>query len=123
MLTSEEEKARKRPLRIPKKKAVKEKSVKQAIREYLENEGAYVAAPVGSVYGKRGVADFLVCFQGHFLAIEVKRPGRRNEARQGATPLQDLHKAKVRAAGGVAMVADCLDPVREAIEVLRGRSN
>lgn len=38
--------------------------------------------PMGQMYGKRGVPDFLVCLNGNFVAIEVKAEGGKLSATQ-----------------------------------------
>ncbi len=85
-----------------------EAKVKKKIREFLDPLGAKVVAPIGTVYGKAGVSDLLVCLKGHFVAIEVKAPGRLD----GATPLQEKFIRDVVAAGGIGMVADDVEVVR-----------
>lgn len=47
---------------------------------------------------------------GRFLAIEVKAPGRY------ATPQQRAFLARVASAGGVAILARCIEDVRNAID-------
>jgi len=49
--------------------------------------------------GRHGVPDMLVCFQGQFIAIELKTD------KGHTTSLQDLTLKRIREAGGLAIVA------------------
>jgi hypothetical protein len=69
---------------------------KAEIDQFLVSIGAYVVKPTSSGYGASGHADRLVCIEGVFWAIEVKREGK------GPTPLQLQRIAEVHAAGGQA---------------------
>ena len=51
------------------------------------------------------VADFLICYRGLFLAVELKRPDGKGEA----TQRQLLELKKVRNAGGIGVVIESLD--------------
>jgi pantoate kinase len=72
--------------------------VKKRIRKILDTAGVYYAMPIGTGYGNSGVPDFLACYQGNFVAIEAKA------GKGKTTALQDSHLAKIRAAGGEAVV-------------------
>lgn len=72
--------------------------VKKRIRKILEDSHTYFAMPIGTGYGNSGVPDFLVCSQGSFIAIEAKA------GKGKTTALQESHLAKIRAAGGIALV-------------------
>ena len=47
----------------------------------------------------RGTPDFLVCLNGYFVALELKKSGKEKPDR-----LQDHNLTKIRAAGGVSYV-------------------
>ena len=80
--------------------ATPEAKVKAAIRKILDTTRAYYVMPMGSGYGNSGVPDFLVCHKGRFIGIEAKA------GKGKTTALQDAHIAKIRTAGGVAMVVN-----------------
>jgi pantoate kinase len=80
--------------------ATPEAKVKKQIRAILDAHGVYYAMPIGTGYGNSGVPDFLCCVHGKFLAIEAKA------GRGKTTALQDEHIARIRAAGGLAMVVN-----------------
>lgn len=68
---------------------------KSEIDKYLKSIGAYVAKPATFGYGASGLSDRLVCIDGCFWAIEVKREGKE------PTPLQYKRMEEVRAADGM----------------------
>lgn len=80
--------------------ATKEHLVKQKIKEILKKHKAYYAMPIGSGYGNSGVPDFLICHNGHFIAIEAK--AGRNEP----TALQWKNLKDITNAGGTALVVN-----------------
>lgn len=67
---------------------------KSEIDKYLKSIGAYVAKPATFGYGASGLSDRLVCIDGCFWAIEVKREGKE------PTPLQAKRLDEVSRAGG-----------------------
>lgn len=73
-----------------------EGEVKDAVKLWLETEGAYFFMPVQWGMGKRSI-DFLVCLDGIFVGIETKREGEEPTTAQWLT-LSDIAKA-----GGVAV--------------------
>jgi Holliday junction resolvase len=75
-----------------------EAKVKAKLRRLLEKFSAYYCCPVGSAYGKAGVPDFIVCYRGLFLAIEVKA------GKNKPTALQQRELKLIQEAGGFAMV-------------------
>ena len=88
--------------------------VKKRIRKILEDSKAYFAMPIGTGYGNSGVPDFLVCHQGSFIAIEAKA------GKGKTTALQESHLAKIRAAGGIALVINEANII-ELEDFLHGR--
>ena len=75
-----------------------EKNFENKIKKFLESKGCYFVKHFGCAFTKAGVPDLLCCVNGHFLAIEVK-------AETGTTSyLQDHNIAKIKEAGGVAVV-------------------
>lgn len=84
-----------------------EQKVQKRILAFLEEVGAYSVKLVA--VNRAGVPDILVCIDGKFVGIEVKRPGKE------ATPLQFHHLRRIEEAGGVAFVAHGVDEVRERL--------
>lgn len=92
-----------------------EGAVKSDIKKWLNARGIDSTMPMGSGYGASGVPDFLCCWNGRFLAIEAKAPGKR----KNTTVLQDRKLADIRNAGGIAIVVDDvrqLDELEKALE-------
>ena len=64
----------------------------------------------GGMYGTAGIPDIISCIDGQFIAFEVKT------ATGKTTALQDSTIAKIRKAGGVAVVVRSVDDVKAVIE-------
>lgn len=64
----------------------------------------------GGPMGSAGVPDLLCCVRGAFLAIELKSPTSTGKP----TPSQAVVGTRIRAAGGLWLVARSLDEVRDA---------
>jgi hypothetical protein len=82
-----------------------ETAITRQIKQILFQVGYFPIKIAGGPYQKPGIADLLVCGDGKFIAIEVKKPGGR------LSPLQEQFLHDVRAAGGVAFVAYSIDDV------------
>lgn len=70
-----------------------------AIRKECERRGWFVFKVHGSAFQMPGLPDLVVCAEGRFLGIEVKRPGGK------PTAVQDAVHAAIRRAGGQVIVA------------------
>jgi hypothetical protein len=88
-----------------------ERDITKAIRGLLGDLGAFSFKHWSGPMSMKGVSDILACFEGRFLAIEVKRPGGR------VSPDQELFLARVRKAGGIGLVAYSVDDVVEGLGV------
>lgn len=91
-----------------------EGAVKKAIKKVLETSGAYWMMPVSNGMGVHGVPDFLVCHNGRFVAIEAKA------GKGKTTALQEAHLAKIRAAGGTAVVIN-ENNMNDLVEAIYGQ--
>lgn len=88
-----------------------EKSIVDAIVRYLKSIGAWHIKTHGGSYGRSGVPDLIVCFQGQFFAFEVKKP------KVGVvTRLQQLEIDRINRADGIALVVTSVEQVKERIE-------
>ena len=83
--------------------------VKAAVKKYLTEVGAYYYMPVSNGMGRVGAPDFLVCWNGQFVGIETKAPGKRGNT----SPNQDREIAAIRAANGLAVVIDDVEQLQE----------
>ena len=79
-----------------------EGKVKARVKAWLQARGIWNCTPIGSQFGNAGVPDILCCWDGKFLGIEVKAPGKRGNT----TDMQDRQLAGIRASGGTAIVVD-----------------
>lgn len=86
--------------------------VKDKVKKLLKERGIYYYMPVSNGMGRVGAPDILACWQGRWLAIETKAPGKRNHT----TPNQKRELAAIQAAGGIALVVDDVEQVREVLD-------
>ena len=90
-----------------------EAKVKKEIRTVLDTlPGCWYFMPAASVYGRRGVPDFVGLWHGRFFAIEAKSSTGKT------TKLQDREIERITAAGGVVGVCRSGDDARELMEGL-----
>ncbi len=90
---------------------VKAKIVKILKAHRDAGEAIYWFSPIGSVYGKSGVPDIIVCYRGGFIGVEVKAPGKLSSV----TPLQTHSHELIRRAGGVVLLTDNAEQVEELL--------
>ena len=78
--------------------------------KWLKSHGAWVYKTHGSQFGRSGVPDLIVCWEGRFFAFEVKNENGR---------VSDHQKREIRLiqnAGGVAHVVKSLEEVKELLK-------
>ena len=75
-----------------------EKKVKDKVRKVLEKLGCYYFFPATGGFGRSGVPDIIICFKGHFVAIECKAGNNK------PTALQELNMKKIKESGGNTIV-------------------
>jgi len=83
--------------------------VKTKVRAWLKSHGYWFFQPVSNGMGAHGIPDFICCFQGKFVGIECKAPGKRSNT----SALQDQQIAAIQAAGGMAVVVDDVGQLNE----------
>jgi penicillin-binding protein-related factor A (putative recombinase) len=98
-----------------------EANIQKSIITFLERIGAvvlrtnsgHVVTESGAhiQMGAAGTSDLTACYQGRFVAIEVKKPGNKPTVKQQA------YLDRVTAAGGLAFVATSIDDVQEALDL------
>lgn len=86
---------------------MREKTVENSIKRYLDNIGAWYIKTHGSMFSKAGTPDIIACVKGTFVAIEVKKPGGV------VSELQKAHIKLIQQAGGVAFVTDSLEETKQ----------
>jgi hypothetical protein len=90
---------------------MKEGDITRGIRQVLGQLGAVAVKFWGGPMTERGVSDLLCCYEGRFLAIEVKRPGGR------VSPEQERFLERVRAAGGIGLVIHSIDELIDSLNL------
>ena len=91
---------------------MREKTVETKIKDYLFEKGIYHFKVHGSKFMPVGIADIICCFNGSFLAIEVKRPGAKNEQSEA----QKVHERNIIKSGGTYLLVDSLEEVVTYVE-------
>ena len=94
--------------------------VKDDVRDWLAEVGAWYFMPVKQFYGRVGIPDFIICMFGVFIAVETKRPG--NEG--GSTARQKEEAVAIAVAGGIHLVISNVEQLKDvcyAYESIRAR--
>ena len=86
-----------------------EGKVKSAVKKWLTERGIWYCMPIGTGFGNSGVPDFVCCWDGRFLAIETKAPGKRSNT----TVMQDNQIMGIHKAGGAAVVVDDIEQLKQ----------
>lgn len=89
--------------------------VKEAVKRVLKASGIWFFMPMQNGFGVVGIPDFICCWNGRFLAIETKAPGKRNDT----TANQDRRLQEIRDHNGYSLVVD--DP-QQLIDFLKESS-
>jgi len=93
-----------------------EGKVKAAVKKYLQAQGVWFWMPVSNGMGQVGIPDFICCFNGAFLAIETKAPGKLSNVTANQQRVID----EIKTHGGLALVVDSVDSLIPTIEFLKG---
>lgn len=89
---------------------MREKNIENKIKSYLKSKGAYYFKHHGNQFSQVGVPDIIACYKGKFIGIEVK-----NETGK-TSPLQDVNLKMINDAGGISIVARCVEDVSKVID-------
>lgn len=89
--------------------------VKDNITKVLKEYGVYYFMPIGGMYSKVGVPDFIGCLNGRFVGIEAKA------GKGTTTALQDRELRLIKEAGGVSLVVNenNIDELKQVLEEMR----
>jgi len=88
---------------------MKERTIVQNILKFLNGLDECYARKVFSSNFTANLPDIIACYRGHFVALEVKRPGQK------LTKLQDVELHRWLDAGGSAFRVDCVEDVKAII--------
>ena len=96
---------------------MREKSVENEIKAYLFSQGIYHFKVHGSKFMEPGISDIVACLDGHFLGIEVKAPGKKNQQSEQ----QKVHERNVIKSGGTYLLVDSLKEVVDYVTNYRNK--
>lgn len=78
--------------------------------DYLEAKGAVVNVNTATIYDRVGRADIEACYEGHYIALELKTGNYQPD------PLQIRYLQEVRCAGGYGLLLrDTLDDLEDLL--------
>ena len=89
-----------------------EGKVKAAVKRELQARGIWWYCPVQNGMGVTGIPDFVCCWDGKFLAIETKAPGKL----RAVTPNQVRVMDEIRLHNGHALVVDNVSQLVEYLD-------
>jgi hypothetical protein len=89
--------------------------VKDKITKLLKEYGVYYFMPIGGMYSKIGVPDFIGCLNGKFIGIEAKA------GKGKTTALQDRELNRIKEAGGISLVVNehNLDELKQVLKEMK----
>lgn len=88
--------------------ATPEGKVKAKCKRVLKDFGIHYFMPMQNGFGIVGVSDIICCWNGWYLAIETKAPGKKS----GVTANQANFLKQVQSNGGLALVIDDAEELR-----------
>jgi len=94
-----------------------EGKVKDAVKKFLKERGAWYFMPVSNGMGQVGIPDIICCYKGFFIAIETKAPGKKSQVTDNQKRVMDA----IRDATGLAWVVDDpteLDAIFNAVDIM-----
>jgi len=95
-----------------------EGKVKDAVKKVLNKHGVWYFMPMQNGFGVVGIPDFICCWNGHFLAVETKAPGKRVQT----TENQKRRIEEIQGHGGFTIVVDDAKQLEDYINFLRNES-
>lgn len=89
-----------------------EKTVKDRIKKLLDRMGIWYFMPVAGPFAVHGIPDFICCWDGKFLAIEAKAPGKLATL----TVHQKRKIEEIQSANGIAVVVDNIEDLEQVLK-------
>ena len=89
-----------------------EGKVKDAVKKELRKRDIWYFMPMQNGFGVVGIPDFICCWEGKFLAIETKAPGKRGQT----TANQDRIISEIKDHWGKALVVDDVSQLIDYLE-------
>ena len=78
--------------------------------------GVWIVKYPGGIFGKTGTPDTILCVQGKFVAIEMKKLGGDHRK------MQEYQQMKIRNSGGICEFCDTLEKAKLLVLSVMGRS-
>lgn len=91
--------------------SVREKKIEKEIKDYLFQKRVYHIKIHADSFMVPGIPDIICCYNGRFIGIEVKRPNNK----KGQSDAQKIHEENIVKSGGIYILADSLNDVKEII--------
>lgn len=96
----------------------KESKFSREVVDYLKAKGALVNVNTATIYDRVGRADVEACYEGHYIALELKT------GNYAPDPLQIRYLQEVRQVGGYGLLLrDTLDDLIELLNYLDNWDN
>lgn len=89
--------------------ATPEGRVKEQVRKLLKERRIWYYQPVQNGMGVVGIPDFVCCWNGRFLGIETKAPGKRSDT----TANQKRVLQEIADHGGFSIVVDDIEQLKQ----------
>lgn len=86
--------------------------VVQKIKKLIRSRGGWCVKIHGGPYQDKGTPDILACYQGRFLAVEVKTP------RGTPGPEQLVAQKQILGSGGVSLITHRVKEVGDALDAI-----
>lgn len=100
---------------------ISENKVRDKIKDYLTNlsrtGNCWFFKVLGNAMQKGGVPDYIICYKGHFLGIELKKPVDS----YGLDGRQKIELSKIKRAGGI--IGRGITSVEELDEIIKSLDN
>lgn len=97
-------------------KQVRESKVQSDIIKYLRSRGFYVYKNAAGVYTEPGRPDLTACIYGHFVGIEIKRPGKLDNVSEA----QKIVGGQIEKACGIWIAVDDVKEVENLVKRIEG---
>jgi len=92
---------------------MKEKEIQKKILDYLNKNNIYSVKNI--VTNRNGSPDIICCFNGLFVALEVK-------TEKGiVSKLQEYHQKEILKSGGISLIVRSVEEVKALIEELKAK--
>jgi hypothetical protein len=103
--------------------ATPEGRVKDKVKKLLKANGIWFYMPVQNGMGVHGIPDLVCCYEGLFIGIETKAPGKRpttyDQRWNKASANQQNRMTEIKNAGGIALVVDDVAQVEELLNAIK----